>query len=170
MAASPDRNFGAARHYLLQFHQSTGGRSAHPETRTGDFEIQYRFAPAKHHQVSAGLTDRLIYDDTPASGFVSFNPSRLTYQVASGFAQDEIHLLDNRLLITFGVKLEHDLFAGWVPQPTARAVWAPDKRHSVWIALSRAARTPTLYERDVAAEFGSQEEPPKPLACPRSAR
>jgi iron complex outermembrane receptor protein len=130
------------------------------ETHTGDFEVQYRFIPAKHHQITVGLSDRVISDLTPASGLIAFNPSQLTYQVASGFAQDEVHLLNDRILLTFGAVLEHDPFAGWELQPTARALWAPNTRHSLWIAISQAARTPTLYERDVTAEFGSEPGTP----------
>ncbi len=45
------------------------------QTRSADFEIQYRFVPAKRHEVSIGLGDRLISDQTTGSGLVSFNPS-----------------------------------------------------------------------------------------------
>jgi iron complex outermembrane receptor protein len=130
------------------------------ETSTGDLEVQYRFTPAKNHEVSVGIGDRLNADRTTGSGLISFNPSHLTYQLASGFAQDEIHLLNDRLLLTFGAKIEHDLFAGWQLQPTARALWAPNKRHSFWASASQAARTPTFYERDVTAEVASA--PPSP--------
>ena len=136
------------------------------ETHTGDFEIQYRFTPAKHHQVSAGLSDRVISERVVGAGLVTFTPSQLTYQVASGYAQDEIHLANDRLLLTFGAKIEHDLFAGWQLQPTARALWAPDKHRSIWIAVSKAARTPTFYERSVSAEIAYEPASPQTLGLP----
>lgn len=132
------------------------------ESRTADFEVQYRFVPAKHHELSVGLGDRLITDLGSSTGSVSFNPSRLAYQLTNGFAQDEIHLLNDRVLLTLGAKLEHDLFGGWQLQPTVRALWAPNKHHSLWVAASRAARTPAFDERSSSAVVAS--EPPSASA------
>ncbi len=70
------------------------------------------------------------------------------------------------MLLTFGAKLEHDLFGGWQLQPTARALWAPDKHHSFWAAVSQAARTPTLYERYGNLEIGSKPASPASLGLP----
>jgi iron complex outermembrane receptor protein len=128
------------------------------QTRTADFEIQYHFTLAKHHEVSLGLGDHVISDQTTGTETIAFNPPDLSYQVGSAFVQDEIHLKNDRLLLTFGAKLEHSLFAGWQLQPTARALWALNKHHSVWAAVSQASRTPTLYEQDVTAEL--QSAPP----------
>lgn len=136
------------------------------KTITGEFEIKYHFKFAKYHEFSAGLGDRVISDEAPGSGVTAFDPSKLTYQVCSGFAQDEIHLLDNRLVLTFGAKIEHDLFSGWQLQPTARALWAPDTHHSVWAAVSKAVRTPSLYERSVNADVLSQPASPATLGLP----
>ncbi len=134
------------------------------QTRTGDFEIQYHLTAAKRHEISVGLTDRLISEKVVGTGALTFDPEQVTYQLASGFAQDEIHYLDDRLLVTLGVKIEHSIFGGWEPQPTARALWAPNKRHSAWIAFSRAVRTPSFYERD----FTLDATPPTlgPLGIP----
>jgi len=135
------------------------------ETRTGDFEIQYH-AAEKYHDISVGLSDRVNYVGGPPSGIISMNPSQLTYQVGSGFAQDEIHLAQDRVLLTAGIKLEHDFFAGWRPQPTVRALWAPNKHHSAWAAISRATQTPTVYERDVTAEVESEAASPSTFGLP----
>ncbi len=136
------------------------------ETRTGDFEIQFHMAAPKGHDISVGLADRVMFVNGPATGMISMNPSQITYQVASGFAQDEIHLAQDRLLLTFGVKLEHDPFAGLQPQPTVRALWAPNKRHSAWAAISRATQSPSIYERYMTEDALSEPASPSTLGLP----
>ena len=120
-------------------------------TRTGDFEIQYHFVAKKNHEISVGLTDRLVAETVVGSNMLWFTPDQVTYQLASGFAQDEIHLLNDRVLVTLGIKVDHSLFGGWQPQPTARILWAPNKRHSAWFSFSDASRTPSFYERNITA-------------------
>jgi len=141
-------------YYDFMSRPEPGGSKA--ETHTGDFEIQYHIAALKGHDITAGLSDRVILMDASATGLLRMDPSQLTYQVASGFVQDEIHFAQDRLLLTFGVKLEHDPFAGWQPQPTARVLWAPNKRHSAWAAVSRATQTPSIYERYMTADILSE--------------
>lgn len=135
------------------------------ETRTGDFEIQYHLA-RKVHDLSLGLDDRVIFVEGPPTGVINMNPSQITYQVGSGFAQDEIHLAHDRVLLTFGIKLEHDFFGGWQPQPTARILWAPNRRDSAWVAVSRATQTPSIYERDITAALVSEPSSPSTLGLP----
>jgi iron complex outermembrane receptor protein len=120
--------------------------------RTADFEIQYHFSAPRNQEISVGLADRVISETVVAQEPLLFTPERESYQLAGGFAQDEIHLMNDRLLLTLGVKIEHSIFGGWQPQPTARMLWAPNKRNSAWLSFSRATRTPSFYEEAVAAE------------------
>jgi iron complex outermembrane receptor protein len=122
--------------------------------RTADFEIQYHFFAPRNQEISVGLADRVISEKVVAMGPFLFTPDQESYQLASGFAQDEIHLMNERLLLTLGAKIEHSIFGGWQPQPTARLLWAPNKRNSAWLSFSRATRTPSFYEEAIAAETG----------------
>jgi iron complex outermembrane receptor protein len=140
-------------YYDFMSRPEPGGPKA--ETRTGDFEIQYHIAAPKGNDITGGVSDRVISVGGPATGLISMDPSQITYQVAGGFVQDEVHFAQDRLLLTFGVKLEHDSFAGWQPQPTARVLWAPTKRHSAWAAVSRASQTPSIYERYMTEDIYS---------------
>ena len=124
------------------------------ETRTGDFEIQYHITAPRGHDITAGLADRVILEAGPETSNIHMDPSQLTFQIPGGFLQDEIHFAQDRLLVTLGVKVENDFFAGWQLEPTARVLWAPNKRHSAWIAISRAERSPTFFERDLHASVG----------------
>jgi iron complex outermembrane receptor protein len=54
--------------------------------------------------------------------------------------------VDNRLDFSIGTKLEHNEFTGFEYQPSARLVWTPDDRNTVWGAVSRALRVPSILE------------------------
>jgi iron complex outermembrane receptor protein len=84
--------------------------------------------------------------NTPANAFL---PPKVTRQWFSAFAQDEIALSDNRLRLTLGAKLEHNDYTGYEFEPTVRAAWTPDQKHTLWAAISRAVRTPSRIDRDL---------------------
>jgi iron complex outermembrane receptor protein len=78
-------------------------------------------------------------------------PDRRTDQVFSAFVQDEITLVAERLRFTIGAKFEHNDYSGFEIQPSARLLWTPTPQHSIWAAVSRAVRTPSRVEHDLAA-------------------
>jgi iron complex outermembrane receptor protein len=125
----------------------------HPEasiptahTRTGDLEMQYRFAAGTRNDILVGAGDSVSAMRITGDGEYSFSQSGFLYNTASAFAQDEVHLLDDTLLLTGGVKMEHDPVGGWEAQPNARALWAPNAKNSLWASVGRAVRTPDPYE------------------------
>ncbi len=76
----------------------------------------------------------------------TFSPRDFASQLVSGFVQDEVSLVPDKLELTGGVKLEHNDYTGFEPQPSVRLAWHPTPRHTVWAAWSRAVRTPTRLE------------------------
>src|SRR5437667_283469 len=99
---------------------------------------------------------------TSDGGFgVSFPPSpHRRPQLFSAFVQDQLTLVEDKLSLTFGSKLEHNDHTGFEVQPTGRLLWTPTKRQSVWAAVSRAVRTPTLSEDGI----GTRQLPSFPAA------
>lgn len=71
-------------------------------------------------------------------------------QIPSYFVQDTMTLLDDRVYATVGIKLDHNSVTNFEYQPSARLVWTPDERTSLWGAVSRAVRTPSLFNRNPA--------------------
>ena len=70
-------------------------------------------------------------------------------QVVSVFLQDEIRLIEDRLSLTLGSKFEHNDFTGFEYQPSARVLFTPTKKQSVWAAVSRAVHTPAISDNDI---------------------
>ncbi len=116
---------------------------------TVDFAAQHRFRPLEGHEVVWGLGYRIYGDQIGGSFNFVFEPSRRNTDVVSGFAQDEISLLDDRLRLTLGAKLEHNSYTGFEFQPNGRFLLKVGGRGSLWGAVSRAVRTPSRAEDDV---------------------
>ncbi|HEY1171747.1 MAG TPA: TonB-dependent receptor [Verrucomicrobiae bacterium] len=116
---------------------------------TYDLDFQHRFAIGERHNLLWGAGYRLMQDKTPTStAIVGFVPVERNMQLFSGFLQDEITLLPDRLKLTLGTKLEHNDFSGFEVQPSARLAWTPTERQTVWGAVSRAVRTPSRIDSD----------------------
>jgi iron complex outermembrane receptor protein len=101
-------------------------------------------------EITGGLGFRWNSSDTTSIQTVVIAPADRTDELYSGFVQDEISLVPNRLRLTLGAKLEHNVFTGFELQPTARLFWTPADGHYVWAAVSRAVRTPSRVEFDVS--------------------
>ena len=133
---------------------------------TLDLDFQHQFALGGRQNIVWGLGYRFIDGGLTNSvndggfylTFLDNNPQKNLY---STFVQDEIALVHDRLSLTLGTKLEHNDFTGWEVQPTARLLWTPTKRQSVWAAASRAVRTRTFTEDD--AQFTAVPFPPTAL-------
>ncbi|HEV2500627.1 MAG TPA: TonB-dependent receptor, partial [Terriglobia bacterium] len=69
-------------------------------------------------------------------------PHHATDSLYTGFAQDEITVVQNRLWLTVGSKIVHDNYTGFELEPSARLLWAPRPRQALWTAVTRAVRTP----------------------------
>jgi iron complex outermembrane recepter protein len=80
---------------------------------------------------------------------IDFLPHHLTDQVYSGFIQDTIPFLNDRLSLTVGSKLEHNNYTGFEIQPSVRLLWNRTPRQALWTAVTRAVRTPSRLDEDI---------------------
>ncbi len=118
---------------------------------TYDVELQHRFSLGERNKLIWGGGFRLMDDHVsngPLPNF-AFLPSHKTMRLGSGFLQDEITLLPNRLFLTLGTKLEHNSFTGLEVQPSARLAWMPVANHTFWMAVSRAVRSPSRIDSEL---------------------
>ncbi|MFY9821966.1 MAG: TonB-dependent receptor [Thermoanaerobaculia bacterium] len=116
---------------------------------TVDVDFQHHFPIGQRQDVIWGLGSRVTRDEVTNSQAVAFFPDHRTLNLFSAFVQDEIALVPDRLRLTLGTKLESYSYTGLDLQPSVRAAWTPDDRHTVWAAISRAVRTPTRLDEDV---------------------
>ena len=102
--------------------------------RTFNVDFQYRFPVGERHKITCGVEYRNVESylsggDQLGNWFP--NPSETTNYVDQ-FVQDEIAIVEDRLTFTIGSKLEEDPYTGLEYQPTARLIWTPDHKHSLW--------------------------------------
>jgi iron complex outermembrane recepter protein len=113
-----------------------------------DVDVRQRRMIGARHDVVAGGQVRVIDTRAKNGEILSLTPSASTEALVTAFVQDEI-ALPYKVRFTPGVKLERNARTGVEWQPSVRALWAPTPRQSVWGAVSRAVRTPNLYDRGV---------------------
>ena len=97
------------------------------------FGIEGRLSPGHFHEVSSGLV---------------FYPFHRTAYLVSGFFEDDITVAPNKLFLNLGTKLLRTNYAGFNAQPSARLLWTPTDRQTVWSAFTHAVRTPSDGEED----------------------
>jgi iron complex outermembrane receptor protein len=86
----------------------------------------------------------------PSSALV-LDPQDRDTNLVTGFIQDTVTLIDDQVFLMLGSKFEHNQFTGFEVQPGGRLWWTPDDRFTIWAAISRPVRTPTLIEEDLIA-------------------
>lgn len=111
-----------------------------------DVDFQHDFHVGKFQEIVWGAGYRSIQDRNASSFTVAVMPNQAQYNQFSAFAQDEISLLDQRLRVIVGTKLEHNDFTGFEYEPNIRFLGNISKTQSVWAAISRAVRIPALTE------------------------
>ena len=116
---------------------------------TYDADFQHRFAWRSRQEIVWGLGYRYSRDAIEGSYKISFDPTSSSYDLFSGFVQDDITLVADRLSLSLGSKFEHNDFSGFEYQPGARLLWTPDERQTLWGGVTRAVRTPARADRDV---------------------
>ena len=128
------------------------------DLKTYDLDFQHRFACGERQTIVYGAGYRLMQDRVKNTPAISFLPPNRDLQLFSGFVQDEITLVPERLKFTIGTKLEHNDFSGWEVQPSARLAWMPATNQILWAAISRAVRSPSRIDSDFF--FPSPPVPP----------
>lgn len=109
---------------------------------TFDFSAQYHTRIAERHDVTTGIGYRVSADRHRNSFTVSLIPADRTVDQLSAFLQDNIEIVEDRLNLTIGAKVELNDFSGFEYQPSARFAWTPDDRQTIWGSVSRAVRVP----------------------------
>ncbi len=114
---------------------------------TADVDVQYRFALGTRQDVVWGTGYRYSEVKNTPSVDLIWTPETHQVRLFNLFAQDEITLVPDRWHLTFGSKLEHNNLSGWELEPGGRLLWTPTEHQTWWAAISRATRTPSIFEQ-----------------------
>jgi len=116
---------------------------------TFDVNFQHEFDPIDRNHMIWGLGYRGTSDSEGNTATVSWDQAHRTENLFSGFIQDEVALVRNRLSLTLGTKIEDNGYTGFEFEPGARLLWTPTERNTFWGAISHAIRTPSRSDNDV---------------------
>src|SRR5437870_2609604 len=118
---------------------------------TYDVDLQHATRLGARHDVVWGLGYRVINDRVVNSASLAFLPPHVARQWFTGFVQDELALVPNRLHVALGTKIEHNDYTGFEIQPSGRVNWRLSPSRTLWAAVSRALRTPSRIDRELFA-------------------
>jgi iron complex outermembrane receptor protein len=108
-------------------------------------DFQYHFKRSSHDVVCGvgyrNSDERWGYVAMPLFQYYS------SEQIPSCFVQDTVTLVDDKVFATVGSKFDYSSVTNFDYQPSARLVWTPDKKTSIWGAVTRSVRIPSLIER-----------------------
>ena len=143
--------------HAVRTQPSSFGRLA---VTTLDVDFQHQFALGGSQRILWGLGYRLISDEVSGAFSVAFDPPGRTVHLTTGFVQDEVVLVRDRLALNVGSKFEHNSYTGFELQPTGRVLWTPSLSTTVWGAVSRAVRTPSRVDSDIRVVAQVFDAPP----------
>ncbi len=97
-----------------------------------------------------GIRGRVSADRIGNGPTLGFFPTRRTIGLYSLYGQGRVVLPDPRWSVIAGSTLEHNSFTGFEVQPTARLAFNSGRDWMAWAGVSRAVRTPSRIDTDVA--------------------
>lgn len=143
-----------AQGYVNRLHRSEwSGRAVR---NLYDIGIEGRWRASERHELNFGVTGRILRESNVNDLYRTSGTDRWL----TGYVQDEVRLIPDKLVLTVGSKFEINNFGNSNVQPSARLLYHVDRKTSVWASVSRAVRTPLLSAR--IAHFTTGFEVPLP--------
>ncbi len=142
----------AAQLYYDRTHRNIPGTFGE-DLDTYDVDFHHGARLGTRHDVVWGLGYRLINDRVVNTSALAFLPPQVARQWFTGFVQDEIALVRDRLHVALGTKVEHNDYTGVEIQPSGRVNWRLSPSGTLWAAVSRALRTPSRIDRELFARL-----------------
>jgi iron complex outermembrane receptor protein len=116
------------------------------ELTTYNAEYQGNYDKIERHEFTLGTGYRLITSNLNSTNLISYTPETKNISIFNAFLQDKYSIINKKLFLTLGSKVDHNDFTGFEVQPNARLLYQISKSHSIWAAVSRAVRTPSIAE------------------------
>ncbi len=109
-----------------------------------DVDLQHNFNLGKRQTIVWGLNYRFSFFNFEETNVFRI-PNKATNLVGL-FFHDEISIIPEKWSIIVGAKFEYNEFSGFEFQPNIRTIASLSNRHTVWSAVSRAVRIPSITE------------------------
>jgi len=143
--------------YLDRTYRDIQYQSLIDELTTYDIDLQHEFSIGKRNRIIWGAGYRMAQDNiiSPQGDFI---PEKRNMQLFSAFLQDRFAIIIDRLELIAGAKFLYNDYTDLEIQPSIRLAWTPSDDHTLWLAVSRAVRTPSRFDADnVSSGLGSAD-------------
>lgn len=111
-------------------------------------DAQHRYKLSENHDLVYGGAYRFFYNTTDDTEAQQVFPLKRSTNLVSGFIQDEIKIIPNKLRLILGSKFEYTEQVDFAIMPNVRTIWDVNNNTSVWAAVSGAQATPALFFED----------------------
>ncbi len=119
-----------------------------------DLDFQRHFGWLSNHEIGWGLQYRYVNNELDPGILVSLNPTKRNTRLFSGFLSDEISLFQDQFKFNLASRFEHNDFTGFEIQPTARMTWLVNERNTLWGAVSRSVKVPSISDQNSTIQPG----------------
>ena len=124
-----------------------------------NIDYQKRIQTSEHNEVYWGAGYQQYWDNTHGNS-IYFSPAADTFHTADVVLRDEWQFVPGRWTASAGMRLDYNSYRKLEVQPSFRLLFTPDSKQSAWFAASRAVRTPSRLDKDIAISQGSVEAGP----------
>ncbi|MBS0481362.1 MAG: TonB-dependent receptor [Proteobacteria bacterium] len=122
------------------------------------------------NEINFGLSGRISRDRIGSTYSLSDPSGSNTDRWLTGYLQDEISIVPDKVRLTIGSKFEENNFTGFEIQPSVRLFVRTSPAFAAWASISRAVKTPLLINREMQANVTLiQNVPGFPIPVPVSA-
>jgi iron complex outermembrane receptor protein len=127
-------------------------------------DFQKRWQTGERNEIYAGAGYQQYWDDTYSNRLASFDPRSSVYRVGDLVVRDEWQLVPGRLMGSAGVRIDYSTYHRVEYQPSFRLLYTPNAKQSAWVAVSRAVRLPSRFDRDGRIDNGQTLMAGMPIA------
>jgi iron complex outermembrane receptor protein len=113
---------------------------------TADLDFQHHFQLANFNEITWGFGFRSQQEVSSLDHPIFFKNGQRDDYIASSFVQDDITLVPRHFHLILGSKFEDSSYSQFQVQPSARLLFTPNEYNTLWVAASRAVRSPAILE------------------------
>ncbi|WP_415713184.1 TonB-dependent receptor plug domain-containing protein [Maridesulfovibrio sp.] len=116
-------------------------------SNSADAEFIYSNEQLEDHFLTFGLGSKYFWNSFKQGEHVQVTNDSIYSLEFSGFAKDRITLIDEKLFLNLGLKLDYSGGSELAPQPTARLLYM-EEDEEYWLAASYANRKPSYWVQE----------------------
>ena len=129
------------------------------DRHSAHIELRHQFSPLNNHNLLYGIEYRYSRSKIEPNFADAFIPKTRSANLFTFFLSDDVTLVQDKLRLIAGVKLERNSYTDYEVGPNVRLLWTPTPKQSVWASITRAVASPSRVSEDVITPIVAFPEP-----------